>query len=281
MSSDASQDLAGIQYMGEPGSSADCKDAVIRLIQFGDRFKHARVVSHDGEHALLLTTDIGDLIAIRSGFASGYGGEGPAALSYVLALLEAHGIETDEVDASKDVLARLDMSALTVSDLDVIQTAKRVRARRLNEYIAERDWESAHSGRAWDDFPAVIPFRLIDLRIADLARGFWTDPDGRLLTAWRRLEGLVRERLGSSDHGTRLFSTAFLGEKSRLTWSDIDAAEQTGRGNVFTGAYAAYRNPRAHHELEHDTDAQLAELLIVNQLYRWECDAIDRPIKDQ
>lgn len=270
MTSNASQDLAGIQYMGEPGSSADCKDAVIRLIQFGDRFQHARILSHCGEHALLLTIEIGDLIAIKSGFASGYGGEGPAAFSFVLALLEAHSVETDEVDVSQDLLARLDMSALTHHDLDAINKAKHVPARRLNDYIAERDWERARSGGAWAEFPPVVPFMVIDLRIADLARDFWADPDARLFTAWRRLEDRIRERIRSHDHGAKLFSAAFLGEKSVLAWPDIDSGEQTGRANVFTGAYSAYRNPRAHRELEHDTAAQLGELLVVNQLYRWE-----------
>jgi hypothetical protein len=278
MSSHHSQDLAGIQYMGEPGISADCKNAVIRLIQFGDRLQHARVLTSNAQHAFMLTTSIGDPIAIKSGFASGYGGEGPHAFSFVLSLLESHGVEVDEVNVSQELLLRLDGSALTASDLDAINRAKRVRPRRLDGYVTERDWERARSGAAWDEFPRVVPFALIDQRIADLVRGFWKDADGHLLTAWRRLEDLVRDRTRSRDHGARLFSTAFQSEKSMLYWPDIDNGEQTGRASMFIGAYAAYRNPRAHRELEHDTLAQLGELLVVNQLYLWEHIAVDRGV---
>ena len=59
---------------------------------------------------------IGDQAAVKSGFASGYGGEGPAALSYALQLLEAHGVELEEVEVSADLIERLDDSALTVDN---------------------------------------------------------------------------------------------------------------------------------------------------------------------
>ncbi len=37
--------------------------------------------------------------------------------------------------------------------------------------------------------------------------------------------------------------------------------------NLFTGAYMAFRNPRAHRELAHDLGAALGEFLLLNQLY--------------
>jgi len=271
-----SKDPASIQYMGVGGSSADCKEAVVRLIQFGDRLQHARVLTNGGAHSLLLTTAIGDVIAIKSGFASGYGGEGPAAFSFVLALLEAHGVEVDEVDVTHQVFERLDTSSLTMQDLDIVKDRPCAAPRRISDYVTDHDWEGARTGEAWVEFPPVVPYAIIDVRIADLARHFWDDADRNLLTAWRRLEDTVRTRIGSREHSARLFSIAFLNDKSVLWWPDIDSGEQTGRANMFVGAYAAYRNPRAHRELGHDSSAQLCELLVINQLYCWERGAIPR-----
>jgi len=62
---------AAVQYMGIPGSSSDCRDAVIRLLQHGDRIVEAKILTHDNDHALLLAVNEGDEIVIKSGFASG------------------------------------------------------------------------------------------------------------------------------------------------------------------------------------------------------------------
>ena len=44
-----------------------------------------------------VTVNVGDLIAIKSGFASGYMGEGSAGFSYVLALLEARRFSSEMI----------------------------------------------------------------------------------------------------------------------------------------------------------------------------------------
>ena len=70
---------ACIEYHGGPGVTQPCLDAVIRLIQFGDQITKAQILSADGdpvtEHCFLLTVN-DDLVAIKSGFASGYRGNG-------------------------------------------------------------------------------------------------------------------------------------------------------------------------------------------------------------
>ena len=72
--------LAGIEYHGISGGSRDCQDAVMRLLQCGEAIKRARIVSFSNSHCLLLTNEIGDRVAVKSGFSSGYGGEGPKIL---------------------------------------------------------------------------------------------------------------------------------------------------------------------------------------------------------
>lgn len=260
--------LAGIEYSGVPGASHECQDAVMRLLQFGDSIVRARILSHsENGHCLLLTINVGDLVAIKSGFASEYLGEGSRRFSYVLQLLEAHGAEIEEYEVEDALIERLDNSALTTSDIKKIDATHPVRPTRWHDYILEKHWEHRRDGSLWEEFPYIIPYAIIDDRIMDLALSFWEDPDGRLLKGYKRLEDIVRKRTGIDEQGVKLFSQAFYPSSSRLRWEDIDSREQSGRANLFIGAYQAHRNPRAHQELENCLNEQLTEFLLLNHLY--------------
>lgn len=258
---------AGIQYSGEPGSSKDCQDAVVRLIQHGDPLTSARILTNGNRHCLILTLGEVDLIAIKSGFTSGYGGTGPSTFSYVLQLLEAHEVEITEVDVDEDVLERLDNSSLTRFDIDTIQQAHPILPSRWPDYIYEKHWERKQGGKQWIEFPPVIPYAIIDRRIADLALSFWEAPDDRLLKGYRRLEDIIRKRTAIDDHGHKLFSRAFLPPDQKLAWPGSDKSEQIGKANLFVGAFMAFRNPRAHKELSDYSHKLLAEFLLLNHLY--------------
>ncbi len=272
MSRDKADELVGIEYAGLGGITQECQDAVMRLLQYSDRITRARILTHTNPthrtHCLLLTVNVGDLIAVKSGFASGYGGEGPHGFSYVLQLLDTHGAEISEYDVDEDLIERLDDSALTKADIDRIDAARPVRPSRWYDYVSDEDEEDGRTGKIWREFRPIIPFAIIDSRIFDLAKSFWEDPDDRLMTGYRRLEDIVRERTGIDEHGVKLFSQAFSGRpEAKLGWKDLDDGERGGRVSLFTGAYLAYRNPRAHRELQEDANGQLAEFLLLNHLY--------------
>ena len=259
--------LVGIEYSGLPGISKDCKDAVMRLLQFGDRISHVRILSCSNTHCLLLTINVGDLIAVKSGFGSGYRGEGANTFSYVLQLLDAHDVQIEEYEVDQDVIERLDISSLNQSDIDKLDATRPVRPTRWHDYIFEMHWKRKKSGELWSEFHPVIPFGIIDGRIIDLAISFWEGPDDKLLTAYRRLEDIVRKRTGIDEHGSKLFSQAFVVDTAKLSWKELNRSEQNGRGQLFTAAYMAYRNPRAHRELEDSLNNQLGEFLLLNHLY--------------
>lgn len=267
--------LAGIEYAGISGSTVDCQQAVLRLIQFGTRIQRAAILSASNDHCLLLTTNEGDPIAIKSGFASGYGGGGPHGFSYVLQTLESHGVEIEEYEVDAEFLDRLDRSALSNRDLELLEGATPRRPTRWHDYINEKHFEQSRNGTLWrDGFPPVIAFAIIDPRIMDLALVFWENPDNCLLAGYRRLEDIVRERTGIAHHGTKLFSQAFNPDGGTLTWKDTDNGERTGRMQLFTGTYAAHRNPRAHREPKDRTAALLSEFLLLNHLYALERDSV-------
>jgi hypothetical protein len=253
---------------------------VFRLLQYGDRITHVRILSSSQDHCLLLTVNVGDVVAVKSGFASGYLGEGSRTFSYVLKVLEKHGAEIEEYRVAPEILERVDSSALTARDLKEIDSARPLRPRRWNDYVFEnhREWEE--SGTLWREFPFVVPFAVMDKRLIDLAVSFWEDPDDRLFTGYRRLEDIVRARTNIAEHGSRLFAQAFGPSSGKLTWPGIDGGEHAGRLSLFTGTYMAYRNRRAHREAHDDGCSLLAELMLLNELYRLESQSIERVASD-
>ncbi len=262
--------LAAIEYYGIPGVTQECMEAVMRLIQFNDQITKARILTWSNEHCFLLSINVGDLVAIKSGFASGYAGEGPRGFSYILQLLRAHGAEIVEYDVRRDMIYRLDSSCLTRQDLERLELARPVRPSRLSKYIDERDWNIEEEGELWREFPYIIPFAIIDHRIVDLAKSFWQSPDEKLLTAYRRLEDIVRTRTGLDEHGSKLFSKAFSGAEAKLKWKGLNTAEQAGMAGLFISAYQAFRNPRAHKEMKYDSQEVLTEFLHINHLFHLE-----------
>jgi uncharacterized protein Ymh len=265
--------LYGLEYHGVAGSSEDCQQAVMRLLQFGTPLARARIISSGNTHCLLLTNAIGGHVAVKSGFTSGYGGRGPTCFSVTLQFLHSHGVEIDELVADASLLDRLDHSALTIADVENITTAHAVRPGRWFEYILDRHEEQGRNGTLWQEFPPVVPFSIIDHRIMDLARNFWEDPDSNLLRGYRRLEDLVRERTDLNESSTKLFSRVFIGKDAVLTWTVADESERIGRANLFVGTFMAYRNPRAHQE--NPKTELLAEFLLLNHLYQLEREAVN------
>lgn len=256
--------------MGLPGATRECVDAIMRLIETGADIAGVQLVSHDNEHALFITLRDGDLVAIKSGFTSGYGGEGPEGLSYVLTLLEFHEITIDEYAVSAELLERLDSGALTVANVRSLTEARPIRPRRWRSYIDPQHRQMAEAGQLWTRFGLHLPLAIIEPRLVDLAKVFWNDPDKALLSAYRRLEDQVRSRTRNRESGAKLFSQAFAGDNPKLAWKGIDSSEQAGRANLFTGAYMAYRNPRAHREPKENAVQHLSEFLMLNHLFALE-----------
>jgi hypothetical protein len=240
--------LAGIQYVGLSGISAECKDAVIRLLQCGVRLMKARILSHGNVHCLLLTAEPGDLIAVKSGFASGYAGEGPHTLSFVLQVLYSRGVDIEEYKVSEGLIDRLDASALTRIDLSRLDKASPIQPQRWSDYLFKQDWQQMEDGTLWRRFPTLMPYAIVDARIMDLALKFERESDHCLMQGYRRLEDQIRERTGVEEHGVKLLSKVFHGSPPQLTWKNVDQSEQQGRATLFTGVFMAYRNPRAHRQ---------------------------------
>jgi uncharacterized protein (TIGR02391 family) len=188
-------------------------------------------------------------------------------LADALCLLEDSGAAIDEVEVDSGLMNRVEESSVTSADLLALDAARRIRPMRWHDYVFAVYGERKDRPDPWRLFDSLMPLGLIDTRIRDLAKRFKEHPDEALLMAFRRLEELIRARSGSSESGTKLLSQCLQGDKPKLRWEVSDPAEQVGRAQLFTGAFQAFRNPRAHREVERATPELWNEFLLLNHLF--------------
>lgn len=270
-------DLAEAEYHGTYGITRHCLEAIARLVHYGEVIEKAKILSwsvgEHCEHAFALSLEAERLIFIKAGFTSGYGGEGPRGFSTALKLLQAHNIEIDEYRVTQELMKRLNASCLLEEDLDWLEYANPIRPSGLYDYLYEED------NRIKALFPTVINFALIDDRIFDLALNFQANPDYAISTAFKRLEDIVRKRAQlAGESGMKLFSKAFLGEESLLEWHDENQAEHNSKANLFKDIFGAFRNPRAHREVQINDQEAVREFMLVNELYCLEAKAVERKL---
>jgi hypothetical protein len=266
---------------GKDGITKSCLDAIVRLLSFGERIEKAVLLScidsskEHGTHGFLLVDCFEDTFCIRTGFTSGYSGEGPTGLSSALLLLLKHGVEIDEVLVSNAIISKLNSGRLNQDQIENILSTKPVRPTQYYRYIQHRhDGKTDYIKRL---YPLKIPFRLIDDRIMDLALRFDQDPDLSLLQGYRRLEDLLRKRTEVKEAtGSKLFAKVFSGNNSILHWENSDPSESAGKANLFTAIYMGYRNSRAHKEIYSSPESTLMEFLMLNELFILESTSIPR-----
>jgi hypothetical protein len=271
---------AGIQYLGESGLTESCKQAVIKLIHFGETIEEVKILTAEGEHSnshgLLLTLSYDTRIAIKNGFASGYPGEGPRGYAFVLNLLSKFTENIGEYIVPNDIFRRLTDSCLTIQDIVLIDETDEIKPARWYDFVPYR---KENQPSVFHEFPSTIPMSLIDKRLIDIALDFVNNPDNSILNAYRKIESIVRERSKlTHESSTKLFAKAFQGDESALCWVNLDSGESKGRASLFTSTFMAYRNNRAHQEPKHNLDDDVREFLLINQLFILEREAVVREV---
>ncbi|MGB5685729.1 MAG: TIGR02391 family protein [Candidatus Electrothrix sp.] len=270
-----------IHFVGNDGLTESCINAVLRYLQFGDQISKALVLTCEQYHALILYIEDDEVVAVRTGFSSGYPGEGPRGLAFVLSLLEKLEITIEEYDVKRNILEKINSGHLSNSELKNIEKAKPVIPPRLRKYIYDHDKNLLNEEAVLERFPLVIPFSIIDPRLFDLALSFWDAPGDKIFTGYKRLEDAIREHCHLDEYGNNLFKKAFLGENSILHWPDLTPGEAVGRANLFIAMYGGFRNRRAHKEVIEDPKSELEEFLTLNLLFRLESRSEKRNKEDE
>lgn len=267
-----------IQYLGTPYTQ-DCLEAIGFILQTQSYIEKALLLSCVHEHAYLIKSHRNTYI-IRSGFTSGYQGEGPKGLASSLQLFLKHNIEVEEIHISKKLMKKLNQASLSDLDLDNILKAQYIRPIQRYEHIYSiyKTTDYQHYNDRY--YPEILPFHLIDTRIFDLALKFNDDPNYSILTAYTRLEDIVKVKI--DDHSlfsNNLLKTAFISDKQRksiYSWNKNNENVSNALGCLFTNVFTAYRNERAHSEVDKPYVKQLREFLLINELYLLERESIRR-----
>lgn len=94
------------------------------------------------------------------------------------------------------------------------------------------------------------------------------NPQAAIEIAFTALEDRLRKRLGvgAEIYGEDLINLAF-GKNGKLFYGEV-ANENRGVRNLFSGAYATYRNPRKHRIIEDDKQSSLAIIALIELLMR-------------
>lgn len=263
-----------IDYLGQIGVTATCLYSLCNLIQTNADLTDARLLTSDQFHAFIFKDQFDYYYIIRSGFSSGYPGEGPKGLAKALAILKKHQIDIEEVFIPSKLLNKLNKSLLTDQDIDFIFQQKIIRPIRLHDYIYPFESEVNQALKQKRYYPLELPYSIIDNRIFDLALLFKQDPDSALSKAYKRLESIIKERTNLNESSKKLFEQAFQGKNALLTWDVPDNSEINGRAELFKGTYMAFRNARAHREKDENLVHQYREFLLINELYLLEKEAI-------
>ncbi len=269
------RELAAIQYIGMDGVTAPCIAAIaLQLSRSEERIQKAALLTCGAYHGFLLFTEYDGITAVKPGFASGYSGEGPSGLAAALMLLQRHNVDIEEYIVDQAFFERLGFSCLLERDVTAIKTDVPVRPQRWYDYVHpycdEPDTENGLSNY----YPLDLPLGLIDERIVDLALKFRDDEDAAIISAFRRLEDILRKRTGLTGEGANLFSKVFMTDTAPLRWDVMDNGEAKGRASLFSATYMAYRNARVHREVELSSKGAFREFLLVNELYLLEAEAM-------
>lgn len=261
---------AGLMYFGSSDVTQECVDAVSILIQTVG-VKSALVLTHKSDtgtsHGLLLNLCSDRQLVIPPGFTSGYRGTGPRGLSYTLSLLESFKVTSQEVEISEEIFERLRCKNLLLSDLLEIEKLPRRGDRIFGSYVFQDDAKDISDGGLWRELDPILPLALVAAELKDLAIDFYSDPDRSIFNGYRRLEDSVRRITGSKEISYKLMAVVFNGEKSLLTWEGIEPGEHNGRAQLFTGAYMAFRNSRAHREPKLAAIRDTQEFLLLSLLF--------------
>ena len=182
-----------VQYIGVSGRTNPCKRAIINFVHSGMPINEVKILTDNSgssnKHAFLIISDCDNLIAVKSGFTSGYNGGGPRGYSYVLALLSQYTQNIGEYIVPVSIFERLDECKLTFKDIKQIFSIDELRPARWYDQIV---YHSEDNPDVFHEFPLTLPLALIDDRLIKIALTFSENPDNAILNAYRKIESIVK-----------------------------------------------------------------------------------------
>lgn len=268
-----------VDYVNGERTSRGALQALMNALQLQPAVTKVWLLTTDYDHALIVVYQDDKYIAIQGGLSSGRPSEGTKTLSKALAFIDSLGLSIHEILVPFGLMNRLIRGGLTQKDISTLD-AGGVGHGHWPNYILPEDWESSTTRQLWDTAEPMIPMAIIDPRLRDIAIRFWKSPDSALMDGYRRLECCIRGRIDCNSRGIDIFGKAFGGKQPQLAWQEELGSGDSARQLLFRGVFQAYRNARAHNELQTSPNESLTEFLLLNHLFLLEAAAVNAPSPD-
>ena len=268
-----------IQYLGTRYTQ-DCIEAIALVLQIEEQVETALVLTYDHNHCFLIK-GYRSLYLIRNGFRSDHISEGYKGFVKALKLLQTHQVEIKELIVTLKEFEIIKQNSLSDNHIDTFLNNPSSRTNTIYEYISNLDYMLDKPLKTDNYYPSELPLALIDARIVDLALKFNSDADSSIMKAYTRLEDIIRKKIDSQKFSSSLMEEAFCSDlkKNRLSafkWEVENEEASTAIGRLFANTFKAYRNQRAHSEVNKSFKQLQREFLLINELYLLENESIKR-----
>lgn len=269
--------MAAYQYLGMPGITWECLQAVRLILTGGGYFnrdgremipsaatlvtKRQNDPKEPGAHAFIFWEWILTCTVVPSGFSSGYHGEGPRGLAYALLMIESKGIPFYELKVEEDLFERLDGNRLTDDDLEFLDHHGRSRYVRVSDYTDSSlsDSDPVKYSRIYDDYlPFLegdstprIDWEWLDREIAEKCEALAaTDLRSALARAFLILKNRLSsafelgDNLDGEDLVNKIFGTN--GILASTATDDAKKKENLALRDLLAGLFKVFRNKYSH-----------------------------------
>lgn len=283
---------AVISYIGD-GSAIGCSEAIIDCLCRGDKPERAVILSSEANnknersHGFFLKFEMIGWYIVSPGYASGYGGGGPAEFSRILTILNQIFEDMFELKLDKQAFNRLEMHTLLESDIDGMLKPSPIIGSKicLQYYIYRHDFEQSHDFQILDNYNVRLPLTILHNDLKRISFDLLANPISTLREVCAIVEHSLKELSGLETSGTKLFDQALSPRKGKLQLRNLtDFGEQAGLHYLAKGFYQLHRNPIMHKSsksLTRPIKKSISELLVANHLLLQFSELEDNPEYDE
>ena len=271
-----------VQYMGIPGISEQCLLAVDTIVNSQRLPERASLVTHKelprsskAEHLFLFWGwNHVPLTVVHSGFASGYGGEGPRTFSMALCMIRDKAVPINELRVHKGLFNAIEERRPTQVMLDQLRVQGEPMEQWIGVYVWEEHEQMVQDRTFWPMWHRPnLAFDFLDPELAERCQSlFPAKVEAAVREAFLVVEARLRDVMeasieeGEAPTGMALISEALRPNGGILTDESLPPSEREGLHHLFRGAFQYVRNPRAHRFVDEKDPQRAIEFVYLADL---------------
>lgn len=271
-----------VQYMGTPYDLTPCLLAIDTIVNSERLPERTSLVTWAKDRPKHLESHLflfwgwkeAPLTVVRSGFTSGYSGEGPRAFSMALCMIWDKGVPMDQLYVPEDLFDAINKQHATEEMLDGLRVQGEPMEPWTGHYVREQDKQMVGERTFWPRWHTPRPvFDFLDAELAERCHSLYPDNVGSAVReAYILVEERLRALIGRSSageetlSGQNLLNEALHPERGILTDRSLPRSERDGLFLMFKGAHMYVRNPRAHRFVDEKDPQRAIEFIYLADL---------------